>query len=193
MKPWQIAAALALGFLLGGCAHIWFVNDVGDGALIGAGDSGFGWNTKSVGDGIAVGTIFYLLGLLLYAFIACTIIVTMIIGEWWYRRRFPFRRPRLWACLSCLIVALLGALGAVSLDQHKITENYVYAADLGEWFESRTIAIALPAMQAFTADCQRALLLALLLALLAWGGERWLRQRRTHRHKSLLGLHSPTI
>jgi len=179
MKPWQLAAALTLGFLLGGFAHLWFVNDVGYGALIGAGDSGFGWNTKSVGDGIAVGTIFYLLGLLLCAFITCTISITMIVGEWWYRRTFPFRRPRLWACLSCLIIALLGALGAVSLNQHKITENYVYYADLGERFESRTIALALPAMQAFTADCQRLLLLALLLALLTWGGEHWLRQRRS--------------
>lgn len=177
MKPWQIAAALALGFLLGGFAHLWFLSDVGYSALMRAGDSGYGWNTKSVGDGIAGGTLLYLLGLSLYAATACTIVITMIAHEWWCWRSFPFRRPRLRAFIVGLAVALLSALGAVTLDQQKITENYVYYADLGEPFESRTIALALPPMQAFTADCQRILLLALLLILLVWSGERWLRQR----------------
>jgi len=179
MSPWRIVAALAFGFLLGGFAHLWFISDVGYGALISAGGSGYGWNTKSVGDGIAVGTIFYLLGLTFVTLSACAIVLAMIVGEWWYRRSFPFHRPRLRAFLPCLTSALLGAIGAVSLNQHQITENYGYYANLGEPFESRTIAIALPAMHAFTADCQRALLTLLLLALLSWCGERWLRLRRS--------------
>ncbi len=177
MKPWHIVTALILGFLVGGFAHLWFINDVGYAAIVSGGRSGFGWNVKSVGENIGAGTLFYLLGFLLYAYVAGIIISTMIVNEWWHRRSFPFRRPRPRPFLSGIAIFLLGALGAVTLNQHTITENYVYAATLGEWFESRTIALALPAMQAFTADCQRALLALLLLTLLGWGGERWLRQR----------------
>ena len=61
MKPWQIAAALALGFLIGGFAHLWFVGDAGYNALLDAGQSGFGWNVKTVGENIGAGLI--LLGL----------------------------------------------------------------------------------------------------------------------------------
>ncbi len=181
MRPWQIAATLLSGFLVGGFAHLWFVGSVGYAAIVSGGRSGFGWNVKSVGENIGAGTLLYLLGLLLYAFIGGTIIVTMIVYEWWYWRSFPFRRTRLRAFLIGLAFALLGALGAITVNQHKIAENYVYAATLGEWFEAGTIALPLPAMQAFTADCQRALLFLLLLTLLGWGGERWLRQRRTVR------------
>jgi hypothetical protein len=103
----------------------------------------------------------------------------MIVGEWWQRRAFAFRRPRLRVVLPFGVTALLGALGAITLNQREITANYAYYAAAGEPFESRTIALALPAMQDFTADCQRALLLLLLLTLLAWAAERRLRPRRS--------------
>jgi len=180
MRPWQIAATLLCGFLLGGFAHLWVVSDVGYNALINAGQSGFGWNTKSISVTFDLGIFLYGVGLLpvvLSPFIA----ILVIILEWWYRRAFPFQRPQLRVLVSCTAFALLGALGAITLNQHEITENYVYYAATGQPFESRTIALALPAMQAFTADCQRALLFLLLLTLVAWGSTRWHRQRRTPR------------
>lgn len=101
MKPGQIGAMLALGFLLGGFAHLWFVSAIGYNALIAAGQSGFGWNVTSVGENI---------------------------------------------------------------NQNIITGDCHHAA-AEESFAASTIAIALPAMRAFTADRQH----ALLLTLLTWG------------------------
>ncbi len=170
MKPWQIIAALILGFLLGGCAHLWFLGDVGGAALIAAGQSSFGFYVKTVGEGIGAGILFYLLGFCGYVFFACLIGSTMLVNGWWQWSAFP-SRPALWPTLAML---LFGALGAVSLNQSSITSDYQHAAT-EERFAASTIAIALPPMQAFTADCRRAILALLVLLLLAWGGDHWRR------------------
>jgi len=176
MKRWQIVAALALGFIIGGFADLWFINNVGYDAIENGGQSAWVWGGKPVGENIAFGLVFYLLGFFLYAYSACLIISTMIVNGWWRRRAFPFRRPQLRVLWPLLTMSILGALGAVSLNQSAITDDYRHAA-AEEAFAASTIAIALPDMQAFTADCQRALLALLLLILLSWGGAHWHHQR----------------
>jgi len=117
-----------------------------------------------------------LLGLSLAVFCAATAVLTAIASAWWYRQPFPFYRPRIRILWPSLTAFIIGTLGAVSLNQNIITGDYHHAAT-EEAFAASTIASALPAMQTFTADCQRILLLGLLLILLVWGGEHWLRQR----------------